>query len=175
MDSVKQQNIQRAINCMQKMHHWNEKMILPAMELSLEGEKRRNRYFANKLHKEVLHAICKVFDFYGLKMWYQEEDVADRMFNSDKEYFEASLKGYEFYYNEFHAIANALVVANAKEAASGLYDLCCEISKDCIVPLRRFLLRKQVVADGKGNHDTLIYETSWADDANVHDSYEKKE
>ena len=162
-------SLQKAMDILCKAKMFEEKAMVRAQELGLQGEKRRLRYESAKNHQLINYIKCDSFDVYGFKLETIQQSITVPEVNSIRQFFEMYLSKIEEQYDALHALANKLVALNAQHAACKIYDKCRSLIDD-IKYYRRTILEGSA-ATWKPEFIFLHQTTA----ENVHDEFEGKE
>jgi len=161
--------MQKAIDVIAKSKKFEEEGMIIAQRLGLQGEKRRLRYESAKNHNLINFLRCDSFDVYRFLLTNNTQAVTMPDITTIKGFFESYLQKIEEQYDSLHAIANKLVVANAKHVAEHLYKKCA-----CLIDDIKYY--KRTIQEGtKTEWSVEFIFLSQTTAENIHDEMEKKE
>lgn len=158
----------KAVNALESARVWCDNAMLAAQSLSLQGEKRRNRYAGTLFYNLRKHLQTKAYDLTGSKV---VPDAAPGKVDAETipEYFDELEDQLWALYEALHAAGNELVIAK--------YDpIACDIKKmyHCVY--------EEVIDIGRKITEGKLFDWSWhvlhtqqIHRENVHDHYEKLE
>jgi len=161
--------LQKAIDTLNTSKCFEERAMMIAMKLGLQGEKRRMRYESAKNHNLINFFLCDTFDTCGLVLTKEHQPISTPIINSMQEYFTALLNKTEELHAVLHDVANKMVIAGYKHGANYLYEKCCCLIED-IKYFRRII--REGTATLWSAEFIFLHQTT---EHNIHDCFEAKE
>lgn len=160
---------QNAIDVLMKSGKFNDYHMQVAQSLSLQGEKRRLRYYSAKTHQLVSFLITTAYDCYliCLNKTYSNKEYSE--ITTFNEFFQTCIGKMEEEHDAISEIANQLILIHAKGISEQLNDYC-KCLESCIIEYRRIIA--QGIKTNWSPDFLLYYEVS---NHNIHDSIEEEE
>jgi len=167
--SVIQPLLQKTLNFMDAVAHWDRKAAKRAHIVGLQGEKRRLRYLSREATNIVTWTEHKAFDVLKLDICPQMGTVDISALVCPMSTMNGIIEKLWTMYHEIHKIANDMVVAGYRSFAKPLYDYVEVLF--CILGELQRNQSEYEKAEYEYHHISR-YQVTWY---NIHDEYEAKE